>query len=176
MNSNLDFQKVTAEKFLIKTINEETKKIINLIVDDFAIPYISGLSLETLSQADYAIRGGKGTKPAPFSREIKLKLYQKIHSVFERRLKLIIEYALNPVLGSRYLLSGIESLETLNTNTSLHEANFEIRNILSLFNTYINQNYLYDCSYLISAVQYETEKFIPDIYNIAQLNEVINST
>lgn len=171
MNVNRDYSKVSYECFVNNAILNETNKIINFIVDDFAIPYISGLSLETLSQAGYAMRGGKGKKPAPLSKEIKLKIYEKIHQVFVTHLFNTISLSIKSELEKKVFIG-----EMINCADLFHEPNFEFMNIISHFKTYIKQNYPYECDYLISAVQYESQKFIPDIYHLAQLNEVFKNT
>lgn len=173
MNINCDYSTISFESKTNEVLQHETKKIIRLLVDDFAIPYISGLSLETISQASYTLRGGKGVKPPALSIEVKRKLHFRIERVFYTHLNHLISQTIKPEIERRVFYGLIP--DNYWTCLTLAEPNFDYKCPISQYDIYIKTHYPGLWSLLTASIQAQAKTFVPDIYQKALLDEVIKN-
>lgn len=132
--------------------HDEAMQFVDYIALHFAAPYISGLSLDPLTQMEYYLRGGKGLKPAPLSFEKKQRIYQRIYAVFKEKLYPMIFEALKPTLRRKYL--NTETTCLINMKRPFDFSQFNKQN-----------------GSLVAAVQIKLREVTPHIFDLAQLQE-----
>jgi hypothetical protein len=87
-----------AFKFICEVYCEN---LITTCIDHCAIPYVVGISCETLSQEKWEKAGGKGKKPKPLSHEKKLNIYQQLEKGFRPLIEDKIQEFVRNIMSDR---------------------------------------------------------------------------
>ncbi len=76
---------------------DEVERLVRVSIEHFALPIISGFSMELLSQKEYEEMGGWGNKPKPLPMEIKLEMYCRIKKFVKPKILSKIEELVSSV-------------------------------------------------------------------------------
>jgi hypothetical protein len=76
----------------------ETKRLMHVSIEHFALPIIGGMSMDLVSQEMFEQLGGKGPKPQPFGEVKKLNFYRQIETCLKPILNQLATQLIQSVL------------------------------------------------------------------------------
>jgi hypothetical protein len=100
----------TDRNHCLQTIKDiEIESITKASIDHMAIPVIMGMSLDYMTQDEFVLAGGRGKKPDPLPRNLKIELYTNINNLFRPIIANTITEFVNSLLQTSYAtLSDLE--------------------------------------------------------------------
>lgn len=160
--------------YLKKTVADKVDYLLDIVVSDWAVKYIRGLSLEGFTQQEYESIGGRGLKPVPFTFDKKIQIYNQITRILKEQLRESIKGVMEPVIRKKYTLFATDTLKCLSENP----IRFGFPNFASFAHDTISAHirlydYEIDPDHLKGAIYVALFPFIDSIYTLAGIQFLI---